>query len=51
MHYMQPGYNSLLVYIHLALGCSMRIGEISGLQWLKVSLDAENDACFENAEN
>jgi len=37
----------LLVYIHLALGCSMRIGEISGLQWLKVSLDAEND--YENA--
>lgn len=37
----------LKVYIHLALGCSMRIGEISGLQWSKVILDAENN--FENA--
>lgn len=38
----------LLVYIHLALGCSMRIGEISGLLWDKIVFDAEND--FEDAQ-
>lgn len=37
----------LLVYFHLALGCSMRIGEISGLQRQNLFLDAEND--FQNA--
>ncbi len=37
----------LLIFIHLALGCSMRVGEISGLLWSKVLLDAEND--YENA--
>lgn len=37
----------LLIYIHLALGCSMRVGEISGLQWPNVFLDVEND--FDNA--
>ncbi|MCK9479023.1 MAG: site-specific integrase [Firmicutes bacterium] len=38
----------LLVYIHLALGCSMRIGEISGLLWDKVIFDEENN--FEDAQ-
>ena len=38
----------LLVYIHLALGCSMRIGEISGMLWTKVLFDEEND--FEDAQ-
>lgn len=37
----------LLIYIHLALGCSMRIGEISGMQWSNVFLDADNE--YENA--
>jgi len=38
----------MLCYIHLALGCSMRIGEISGLLWSKVTFDKEND--FEDAQ-
>ena len=37
----------LFMYFHLALGCSMRVGEISGLQWSKVFLDENNG--YENA--
>jgi len=37
----------LLIYFHLALGCSMRIGEISGLQKSCLFLDDMND--FQNA--
>lgn len=37
----------LLMYFHFALGCSMRIGEISGLTWDRIFFDEEND--FENA--
>lgn len=37
----------LLIYLHLALACSMRIGEISGLQKSMLFLDEENN--YENA--
>lgn len=38
---------TLLVCMHLAIACSMRIGEISGLRWQFVSFDEENE--YQNA--
>lgn len=34
---------TLLVCMHLAIACSMRIGEITGLRWQFVCLDEENN--------